>query len=182
SGTTSIAEENTKFVPVTEQYYQKGLVSYDPFLPITDIFWLSPESISERDTLFHVMFNARKVVLSGRPPQLMIDMPISKPTAFSAPPIVWQAIVDQIKTKKEFRKFFGSRISIFGIGGAIVSDQLLSEIKNKYSIDIKNQYGSTELGGILDEGRPFYGVKVTIFDDDGKESDQGEMFVWKGAQ
>ncbi|KAA6354319.1 MAG: hypothetical protein EZS28_050154, partial [Streblomastix strix] len=38
SGTTSIAEENTKFVPVTEQYYQKGLVSYDPFLPITDIF------------------------------------------------------------------------------------------------------------------------------------------------
>ncbi|KAA6369808.1 MAG: hypothetical protein EZS28_034665, partial [Streblomastix strix] len=42
SGTTSIAEENTKFVPVTEQYYQKGLVSYDPFLPITDIFWLSP--------------------------------------------------------------------------------------------------------------------------------------------
>jgi acyl-coenzyme A synthetase/AMP-(fatty) acid ligase len=50
----------------------------------------------------------------------------------------------------------------FTTGGAIFSSQQLINLRTLYGIEISDTYGTTELGGILENGLPVRNVGVTV--------------------
>eukprot|EP00770_Monocercomonoides_exilis_P009571 MONOS_9525.1-p1 / transcript=MONOS_9525.1 / gene=MONOS_9525 / organism=Monocercomonoides_exilis_PA203 / gene_product=unspecified product / transcript_product=unspecified product / location=Mono_scaffold00396:32608-35763(+) / protein_length=1051 / sequence_SO=supercontig / SO=protein_coding / is_pseudo=false len=166
SGTTALSSVSMNFSRHFESRWIQSMTPTDAFLPIIHFFFVSPVNVTERDILWSIIYNGGRVFLSDKPPQLIEDISIIRPNCFTAPPLVWKMLASQSHSSREIHKLLGHRIREIGIGGAVVDEELLHLLRDAYGLPIVDMYGTTELGGILADGRPMAGKIVRLFPED----------------
>ncbi len=148
---------------------------------------LSPTSVSGLILIVQALYSGHTLVLSVRhqPRELLEQIQCHHVSMFATVPAVLRALVNSGLADS----YKLSALMVIGVGGGLVTSELVEEARDRFHCEVLVGYGSTELGGgvlvtrLSDSpsarsstvGRPFPGVLVSIRDDQDKECAVGDV-------